>query len=204
MTTTLKILSVGSSALAGNSVTRQLSEDLIAKLEAAHGPVELTKRDLDANKVEFIDPSWVGAAYTDPSERTPEQAATLALSDELIAELKAADVIIIGAPMYNFSVPASLKAWVDLVTRRGETFAYSENGPVGLVGEGKKAYIVAAHGGVPVGSPVDFNTPFLKHILGFIGVNDVEVIAAVGVAMDREKAIAEASEQIDMIGKVAA
>ena len=117
------------------------------------------------------------ANLTPDDERTPSQRERLAESDALIAELEAADVIVIGTPMYNFGIPATLKAWVDQVARARITFRYTENGPVGLL-EGKKAYVVLATGGVPVDAPVDFATPYLRHALGFIGIKDVEVIAA--------------------------
>lgn len=114
----------------------------------------------------------------------------------MVAELQDADVIVIGAPMYNFSIPSTLKAWVDLIARVGVTFQYTENGPVGLL-TGKKAYIVAATGGVPVNSPADFATPYLKQVLGFVGISDVEVVEASGFAVNAEEAMARALANVE-------
>ena len=130
------------------------------------------------------------------SERSEEQAELAAISDTLIAELQAADTIVISSPVYNFGVPASLKAWADLVARAGTTFKYTENGPVGLL-EGKKAYITAASGGTPIGSDMDFMSSWLTFFLGFLGIKDVEVIAADGImGQDGETKIASAHEKV--------
>lgn len=189
---TKSILKVESSAATSTSVTRQLADELIAEISSVGD--EVVVRDLN-NPVSFINESWIGAAYTPEDQRSEEQKQGLAQSDELISELKEADVLVIGAPIYNFSIPAVLKAWVDQIARVGVTFHYTEEGPKGLL-EGKKAYIVVATGGVPVGSPADFAVPYLKQVLGFVGVSDVEVIAAEGVAVDRDGAIVKARETI--------
>ncbi len=133
----------------------------------------------------------VGAFYTPAENRTGAQKDVIAVSDKLVAELKASDVVVIGAPMYNFSVPSTLKAWVDLIARVGVTFNYTENGPKGLL-EGKKAYLVVATGGVPVNSAADFATPYLKQVLGFVGIADIEVIDASGFAVNAEEAMTRA------------
>jgi FMN-dependent NADH-azoreductase len=172
----LKILAVAASGRNDGSVSRMLSTDLIGALEDRHGTVELTRRDLNKG-VPFVDDAWINANFTAPEERSAEQRSTLAESDALVAELKAADVLVIGSPIYNFGVPAALKAWIDMVARARLTFRYTENGPQGLL-QGKKAYVVIASGGVPVDSAVDFATPYLRHALAFIGITDVEVIAA--------------------------
>ena len=125
----------------------------------------------------LIDEAWIGANFTPAEERTQEQLEILAFSDELVAELKAADILVIGSPIYNFGVPAALKAWVDLVARARLTFRYTENGPEGLL-KGKTAYVVIASGGVPVDSAVDFATPYLRQALRFVGITDIEIIAA--------------------------
>lgn len=120
----------------------------------------------------------------------------LALSDTLVGELKSADTIVIGTPVYNFAVPAALKAWIDLVARARETFQYTEDGPVGLL-QGKKAYVIIASGGTKVGSEIDFAGNYLKHVLGFIGITDVTIVAADQLMMEpknREVALARTLE----------
>lgn len=186
--TPLKVLEVAASGRNDGSVSRMLSADLIGALEERHGRVELTRRDLNKG-LPFVDDAWINANFTAPEERSAEQRAALAESDALVAELKAANVLVIGAPIYNFGVPAALKAWVDMVARARLTFRYTENGPRGLL-EGKKAYVVIASGGVPVDSAVDFATPYLRHALAFVGITDVAVIAA-------EQLNSKAEESID-------
>lgn len=173
---TLKVLEIASSGRTDGSVSRQLTTDLLGALADRHGEINLVHRNL-AEGLPFVDSDWIAANFTPDEERTDAHREKLALSDELVAELSAADVVVIGAPMYNFSIPATLKAWIDMIARARLTFRYTENGPVGLL-EGKKAYIVVATGGVPVGSPVDFATPYLKHALAFVGITDIEIIAA--------------------------
>ena len=174
--TPLKVLEVSASGRNEGSVSRMLSADLLGALEERHGTIELTRRDLN-RALPFVDEAWIAANFTALEERSAEQRAVLAASDALVAELKAADVLVIGAPIYNFGVPAALKAWIDMVARARLTFRYTANGPKGLL-EGKKAYVVIASGGVPVDSAVDFATPYLRHTLAFLGITDVDVIAA--------------------------
>ncbi|MBA5777844.1 NAD(P)H-dependent oxidoreductase [Stappia sp. F7233] len=195
MSDTLSVLTVNASARRDGSVTRKLVDGIVADLGATK-QIKLVERDV-AQGLPIIDEVWVGANFTDPAERSDAQRQTLALSDELVAELKAADVLVIGVPVYNFGVPAALKAWIDLVTRARETFHYTEDGPVGLL-EGKKAVVVMASGGVPVGSPVDFATGYLRHILGFIGIKDVEIVAADRLAAGGDEVVrnAEAAAKV--------
>jgi FMN-dependent NADH-azoreductase len=134
------------------------------------------ERDLIAG-IPFIDESWIGANFTADEDRNPMQVDRLQQSNNLVAEIQQADVIVIGSPIYNFSVPAVLKAWVDQIARAGLTFRYTDQGPVGLM-TGKQAILVMASGGVPIESELDFATPYLKQVLRFIGVNDVTVIDA--------------------------
>ena len=181
----LSVLRIDASARSETSTTRALVDQLIARLEAA-GPTNVVRRDVAQDVIAPVTEAWVQANFTDPAERSDAQKATLAGSDAMVAELKAADVVVIGSPIYNFSVPAALKAWIDMVCRARETFRYSENGPVGLL-EGKKAYIVIASGGVRVDSPVDFTTPYLRHVMSFVGIKDVTVIAADGLSGDAAK-----------------
>ena len=191
---TLKVLQLSSSGRQDGSVTRQLSEDLLNALETRHEAIDVSHRDL-ANGLPFIDAAWIEANFTADDDRTQEHRQSLAYSDELVAELINADVLLIGVPIYNFSIAASLKAWIDMITRARLTFRYTENGPVGML-SGKKAYLVVASGGVPVGSPMDFATPYLRHALSFVGITDVEIIAADKINSDAEDAMDRARAQI--------
>ncbi|WP_299817481.1 NAD(P)H-dependent oxidoreductase [uncultured Roseibium sp.] len=189
------ILQIDASARKSGSVTRELTGAIATQLLNSSPTAKVLVRDVSQG-LPFLDEEWVGANFTDPAERTTEQRLKLALSDTLVAELKAADTIVIGVPVYNFSIPAALKAWVDLIARARETFRYTENGPVGLL-ESKKAYLAVASGGTKVGSEIDFAINYLKHMLGFVGINDVTVIAADQLMMDptkQEAALAQTRE----------
>ncbi len=172
----INILRIDSSARSDGSETRALNDALISRIEATANTTVI-HRDLAADAPGFVNEAWVGANFTDPDARSDTQAAELAASDALVAELEAADVIVIGAPIYNFNIPAVLKAWIDMVARARLTFRYGENGPEGLLKD-KKAYVVMASGGVPMGSTMDFASPYLRHVLGFVGIHDVEFISA--------------------------
>jgi len=186
------VLHIDASARIAGSNTRMLSASIAKKFG---GPVQY--RDL-TDAVPQIDETWVNANFTPADDRTDAQKAALALSDELIAEVQAADVIVIGAPMYNFGVPAALKAWIDQVARAGITFKYTDTGPVGLL-EGKRAVLAVATGGTPVGSEIDFATGYLRHFLGFLGIKDVEIVAADRIMADADKAIADANAQVEAL-----
>jgi len=172
----LNILEVSASGRRSESISRGLTQDIIDALEIRYGYIELTRRNL-GDGVPFVDEGWIAANFTPDEERTDEHRAALTGSDALVDELRRADVVVIGAPIYNFGVPAVLKAWVDMIARARLTFRYTANGPEGLL-KGKKAYIVVASGGVPVDSPADFATPYLRQALQFVGISDVEIIAA--------------------------
>ncbi|MGI9220546.1 MAG: FMN-dependent NADH-azoreductase [Woeseiaceae bacterium] len=172
----INILEVSASGRRDDSVSRMLTRDIVNAIAGRHSSASIRHRDL-ADGIELVDDAWIGANFTDAADRSPAQETRLADSDALVAELKDADAIVIGAPIYNFGVPAALKAWVDMIARARLTFRYTENGPEGLL-KGKKAYIVIASGGVPVDSAVDFATPYLRQALRFVGITDVEVIAA--------------------------
>ena len=187
------ILRIDASARREGSVSRDLTDQVVAKFSGA----AVTSRDL-ATGLPLIDEAWVGANFTPADDRSDDQRETLALSDTLIAELVGADTIVIGLPIYNFGVPAALKAWVDLIARAGVTFNYTETGPKGAL-EGKRAILVMASGGVPAGSPVDFATTYMKHLLGFIGITDVEIIAAEALAVNPEAALQAANDAIDAL-----
>ncbi|MBU2677505.1 MAG: NAD(P)H-dependent oxidoreductase, partial [Gammaproteobacteria bacterium] len=189
-----KILHVNASGRGGASVSRQLSRDLIAALEDRHGSVEVVHRDV-ARGMPFVDEAWIEANFTPEESRTEEHRATLAHSDALVAELQAADILVLGTPIYNFSIPASLKAWIDMIARARLSFRYTADGPEGLL-TGKKAYVVVASGGVAVGSAFDFATPYLKHVLSFVGITDVDIIAAEKLNSQPEEALDSARMQI--------
>jgi FMN-dependent NADH-azoreductase len=172
----IKVLEVSASARNAGSASRELTHDLIEALNDRYGNIERRRRDL-SDGMPFVDERWIEANFTADETRTDEHREALAFSDSLVAELKEADVLVIGVPLYNFNIPASLKAWIDMIARARLTFRYTQSGPEGLL-EGKKAYLVVATGGVPVGSPMDFATPYLRHALAFIGITDIEIIAA--------------------------
>jgi len=191
---TLQVLSINSSGRQDGSVTRTLSADLIAALDERYESIQVTHRDVGIG-LPFVDAAWIEANFTPDENRTQQHVDTLALSDELVEELKAADAIVIGVPVYNFSIPATLKAWIDMVSRARLTFRYTENGPIGLL-EGKTAYAVVATGGVAVGSPVDFATPYLRHALEFLGIKDVKVIAADRINSNADESMDRARAEI--------
>jgi len=174
-----------------------LTQEFIDALESREGSVTLVRRNL-GNGVALVDDQWIDANFTAEEDRTAEQSSVLAQSSALVAELQAADVVVIGAPIYNFGIPAALKAWVDMIARARLTFRYTANGPEGLL-QGKRAYIVIASGGVAVDSPVDFATPYLRQVLGFVGITDVEIVAADQLNKDAEKSIESARVQISRI-----
>ena len=190
----VRILEVSASRRAQDSVSRTLSNDVLNALRQRFGETSLVRRDL-ADGLPFVDAGWIEATFTPEEQRSERHREALALSDELVAELQAADTIVITAPMYNFGIPAVLKAWIDLVARARLTFRYTENGPEGLL-KGKQAYVVVTTGGVPIGSPVDFVTPYLKQALSFVGIDDVEIIAAERLNSDTDESIDRARAQI--------
>lgn len=190
----MAILRIDSSANTENSVTRAMADRIIETL----GDSDIIVRDLAHEPLPQITHTWAVARTTPEQDRAPEQIEALVQSDKLVAELLAADTIVIGAPIYNFSIPASLKSWIDLVARVGVTFRYTEAGPEGLV-KGKRVIIAMASGGVPAGAPVDFNTPYLKTVLGFMGMDDVTIISADALATDADGTIARAHAEIDAL-----
>ncbi len=188
----MNILQINSSTKPAESATRELVDATIARIAGADATI--VDRDL-IEGLPLLDGPVTANLATPADERSPESAPALAISDQLIAELKAADAIVIGAPIYNFGVPGALKAWADLVARAGQTFRYSETGPEGLL-DNRPVYIVVAAGGVPVGSPMDFATPWLTTFLGFLGLTDVTIISAEGLAVDPEAGMQAARDQV--------
>jgi len=190
------VLHISSSLRKTDSITRTLTSELVEALS----PAKTVVRDL-ADGIGQMDEVWTGATFTPEEDRSEEQTAALAESDILVEELKSADTLVIGVPVYNFSIAANLKNWVDLVSRARVTFRYSENGPEGLL-TGKKAYLVYAAGGTAMGSDIDFATGYLRHVLGFIGITDVTIIAAAPSATNSEDPLSAGRSQIaEITGK---
>lgn len=194
-----KVLVLKSSILAGYSQSGQLA-DFYAAEASANGD-QVTVRDLAANPIPVLDGELVGAMRPSDAELTPRQQDALALSDELIAELNAHDVIVIAAPMYNFNIPTQLKNYFDLIARAGVTFRYTEAGPEGLV-KGKRAIVISSRGGIHKDTASDLLTPYVQLFLGFIGITDVNFVFAEGIAYGPEvatKATAEAKEALQQL-----
>jgi FMN-dependent NADH-azoreductase len=187
------VLNIQASARHDGSVTRQLSDKILTEIAAD----QTITRDL-ATGLPLLGAAWLAANFTLADDRTDVQRETLALSDSLITEIKQADTIVIGSPVYNFSVPAVLKAWIDQIARVGVTFKYTPDGPVGLL-SGKRAIIVIASGGTSVGSDIDYASGYLKHIMGFIGITDVTIIVADALANDADAKIATANDAIKQL-----
>lgn len=190
----MKILKINSSGNTYNSVTRHHVDAIVDKLITANSSAEVTDRDVVNSNIPFIDMEFIGAIFSQ-EELTESQVNKLALSNLLVDELLENDVLVIGAPMYNFSVPAALKAYFDMISRAGRTFQYGENGPKGLV-SGKKAYVVISTGGTPIGSPYDFSKGYIQTFLGFIGITDVEFIISDQAGISPEEKIEKAKDLI--------
>jgi len=193
----LRVLRVDASARVEDSITRQLADRLIQGMKDLTPDLSLSRRDV-AQGLPFVDAAWVNANLTDPEMRSEAQRQALAGSDALVAEVMDADVWVIATPIYNFGVPASLKAWIDQIARARLTFRYTDQGPKGLL-SGKKVYILTATGGTEVGSAIDFATPWLRFVLNFLGITDVEVIAADRSMLRGDSARQTAAERIARI-----
>jgi FMN-dependent NADH-azoreductase len=190
----IKILRLNASANPVRSSSRKLGDDLSEHLQQFYSSTQLRERDLN-NEIPLIDAKWIGANLTKTEDRDDAMLKQLAFSDQLIAELEWADHIVLTTPMYNFGVPAALKAWIDLVCRAGVTFRYTSNGPVGLL-VGKRVDIVITTGGAPLGSPVDFISGYLKQVFSFIGIDEVSIIGADQMNVDANSSFAKAQSQI--------
>ncbi len=184
------ILVVTASIFGQGGQSSQLVDRTLEKLRDSHGELNITHRDLAENPVPHLDGDRFGAFLTDASARDAQQQAVVEYSDSLIEEVKQADIIVLGVPMYNFGVPSVLKAYFDHIARAGISFRYTENGPVGLL-EDRPVYVLAARGGIYAGTPNDSQTPFLRSFLGFLGLKDVHFVYAEGLNMgDDHKAAA--------------
>lgn len=201
-----RVLRIDSSARREGSVSRQLGNEVIRRLAERNAALEVASLDL-ADGIEHIEAQWVEANFTPAEERSVAQRDRLSASDEAVAQLQWADAVVLTAPVYNFSVPSVLKAWIDHVCRAGLSFRYTEHGPQGLLVD-RPVYLAMASGGVPFGSPVDFASGYLKQVLRFIGIEDVRLIGAEGVASDAETAMRKAFGVLDdclpsAVGRVA-
>jgi len=172
------ILNLNSSIFGDGGQSSRLAEQFIAQFPAAR----VVRRDLSKNPLPHLDAERFGAFLSQPETRTPAQQQVLNDSDALIAELKEADTLVVGLPMYNFGIPSPLKAYFDHVARAGVTFKYTEKGAVGLL-NGKKAYVFAARGGLYQGTPRDTQTAYVRDFLAFLGITDVQFVYAEGLAI---------------------
>jgi FMN-dependent NADH-azoreductase len=192
------LLKINASLFSANGQSSQLTERFAAAWQASHPGSRVVERDLAANPVPHLDGARFMAFLAKPEERSAEQQAVVDFSDALIAELRAADAVVIGLPMYNFGIPSQLKAYFDHIARAGVTFRYTANGPEGLI-TGKKVYVLATRGGVYAGTPQDSQTAYVRDFLGFIGITDLEFIYAEGLNMGDESknaALAQAHQSL--------
>lgn len=194
------ILHIDSSMFGADGMSSGLAAEFVERLRQGHPGAAVTRRDLSADPLPHLDAARFGALITAPAERSPRQAELAAESDTLVAELQAADVLVLGVPMYNFQVPSQLKAWFDHVARAGITFRYTADGPEGLLA-GRRAYVFTARGGI-YPSDADTQTPYIRQFLAFLGITDVTVRHAEGLAMGdeaREQGIAHARGEIERL-----
>ena len=184
----LNILKIDSSGRHEGSHSRRLTRNMVEALRAHHPGATIVERDVSEG-IEFVDQAWISANFTPKDDRGAAQRARLAGSDALVEELEAADVLVIAVPIYNFGIPAALKAWIDQVCRANRTFRYTPDGPVGLL-EGKKAYVAIVSGGTGAGSDVDFATGHIRQVLRFIGIEDITMVHA-------DRLMVEGEEKVD-------
>src|SRR4051812_19399624 len=198
------ILLIESSPRGSDSYSHQAARSIVNDLQTRNAGSRTNVRDLSQNPPPHVGLAFIGGMYAAPEQRTPDQAKAMGLSDTLIDEVFAADAIVIAVPMHNFGVPSTLKAWIDHISRAGRTFSYGASGPQGLL-TGKRAILVLASGGVYSDGRMkafDFTEPYLRAVLGFIGVINVDVVRVEGVAMSSigpEKALTEANKQSKQI-----
>lgn len=195
---TLNTLRVDASARKTDSISRQLGDTFIEQLQA-HNSLALQTLDL-SEPPPVVHADWVAANNTPAAQRSDEYNQVLALSDTLVEQLEAADLLVITTPVYNFGIPAALKAWIDQVARAGRTFRYTNNGPVGLL-QHKRAIVLVTSGGTRIGSDIDFTTPYLKHVLGFIGIHDVKFVAADALGKSTNETIARAQSELAQLAR---
>ncbi len=197
----MNVLQINSSIFTDGGQSTRLATDFVERWTQNHPDSQVTVRDFAAEEVPHLSAETFQAFLAKPEERNADQQAAVDYSDRLIAELHAADVVVLGLPMYNFGVPSQLKAYFDHVARAGITFKYTENGPVGLLGK-QKVYVLAARGGKYQGTPRDTQTKYVTDFFNFLGITDVEFIYAEGLNMGdtpREQALSDAHKVIDQI-----
>jgi FMN-dependent NADH-azoreductase len=195
----MNILQINSSARSEGSHSTKLASMLAARLRSEHPDAILKVRDLSSTPHPVLDEAALQALFTPAEQRTPEQAARVALDDGLIAEIQAADVVVMGVPMYNFGISSQLKNWIDAISRARVTFQYTDKGPEGLL-KNKKVYVVLTRGGLYRDTPNDTQVPYLKTVLSFLGMTDVQYVYAEGLAMGpqaEQEALASAQMQIE-------
>lgn len=199
MTQPVSVLRIDGSARLEGSFSRRVLDEVVAELKKQQPDLSLACRDLapDAatSEIDLVNQDWLAANYTPEEERSQAQKDILAPSDALVRELQDADLLLIGVPVYNFGIPAAMKAWVDKICRTRLTFRYTESGPEGLL-KGKKALLVVASGGVPVDSPADFATPYMRQALRFVGITDVTLLAVGQTNIRGEDAYTEALAEV--------
>ena len=183
----MNILQINASARRDGANSTRVADQITARLQAANPSATLTLRDLAVTPHPLLDEAALGALFTPADARSPEQTARVALDDALIAEIQAHDTVVLGVPMYNFGVPVQLKSWIDAIARAGVTFRYTASGSEGLL-TGKTVYVALARGGLYRDTPNDSQVPYLKSVLGFLGLTDVRFIYAEGLAMGPEAA----------------
>ncbi|HVQ61752.1 MAG TPA: FMN-dependent NADH-azoreductase [Burkholderiales bacterium] len=195
------LLKIQSSIFSDGGQSSGLADRFVAAWRATNPGGKVIVRDLAKEPVPHLDAERFGAFLSKPEERTPAQLAIVAYSDALIDELKRADVVVLGLPLYNFGLPSTLKAYFDHVGRAGVTFKYTEKGPVGLL-TGKKVYVFAARGGFYAGTPNDSQTPYIRAFLSFLGMNDIEFVYAEGLAVSeasKQQGLARARVEVDRL-----
>ena len=195
------ILVIESSARQQDSVSRQLTRQFIAQWQASHPTDQVQLRDLALQPVPHLDADLLGGWMKPAEEQSSREQAAANRSNQLTDELLASDVLVLAAPMYNFAIPSTLKAWLDHVLRAGVTFKYGANGPEGLL-KNKRAFVLTARGGIYAGSPLDHQEPYLRQALGFIGIADVQFIHAEGLNMGGEamtRGLTEAQAQVAQV-----
>ena len=195
------LLRLNASLFSDQGQSSRLADRFVRTWVERHTDGRLISRDLAADPVPHLDAARFTAFTTPPENRTAEQAAVVAFSDRLIDELRSADVIVLGLPMYNFGVPSQLKAYFDHVARAGVSFRYTAQGSEGLI-KGKKAYVMAARGGLYAGTPRDSQTAYVRDFLRFIGIEDVEFVYAEGLAINEDRkreSIDQASQSIERL-----
>lgn len=196
-----QVLVIESSARHQGSVSRQLTEQFMARWQAAHPADQIKVRDLAVEQVPHLDANLLGGWTTPAEQQSDAERAALALSNTLTEEVLSADVLVLAAPMYNFAIPSTLKAWLDHVLRAGVTFKYTESGPQGLL-SGKRAFVLTSRGGVYAGSSMDHQEPYLRQAMAFIGIHDVSFIHAEGLNLGSEhleKGLAKARAQLAQV-----